>query len=97
MTVLTGERSALNCSPEAPNAQSMMTFFPGFSAIHIGVSKFLYSASERSTDVIAGWYNMIVTFLYGGLNRYGELVGNVCADLNGMGGRRAGIEMVSIL
>ncbi|MFT4580483.1 MAG: acetone carboxylase alpha subunit [Gammaproteobacteria bacterium] len=86
MTVLTDERSALNCSPEAPNAQSMMTFFPGFTAIQIGVPKFLYSASERSTDVIAGWYNMIVTFLYGGLNQYGELVGNVCADLNGMGG-----------
>jgi acetone carboxylase alpha subunit len=86
MTVLTDERSALNCSPEAPNAQSMMTFFPGFTSIQIGVPKFLYSAGERSTDIIAGWYNMIVTFLYGGVNQYGELVGNVCADLNGMGG-----------
>lgn len=86
MTVLTDERSALNCSPDAPNAQSMMTFFPGFTSIQIGVPKFLYSAGERSTDVIAGWYNMIVTFLYGGVNQYGELVGNVCADLNGMGG-----------
>lgn len=86
MTVLTDERSALNCSPDAPNAQSMMTFFPSFTAVQIGVPKFLYSAGERSTDVIAGWYNMIVTFLYGGINQYGELVGNVCADLNGMGG-----------
>lgn len=86
MTVITDKRSALNCSPDAPNAQSMMTFFPGFTAIQIGVPKFLYSAGERSTDVIAGWYNMIVTFLYGGVNQYGELVGNVCADLNGMGG-----------
>ena len=63
-----------------------MTFFPGFTAIQIGVPKFLYSSSHRATDVIAGWYNMIVTFLYGGINQYGELVGNVCADLNGMGG-----------
>jgi N-methylhydantoinase B/oxoprolinase/acetone carboxylase alpha subunit len=86
MTVLTDERSALNCSPDAPNAQSMMTFFPGFTAIQIGVPKYLYSAGERSTDIIAGWYNMIVTFIYGGVNQYGELVGNVCADLNGMGG-----------
>ena len=86
MTVITDERSALNCSPDAPNAQSMMTFFPSFTAVQIGVPKFLYSAGERSTDVIAGWYNMIVTFLYGGVNQYGELVGNVCADLNGMGG-----------
>jgi len=86
MTVLTDERSALNCSPDAPNAQSMMTFFPGFTAIQIGVPKYLYSAGERTTDIIAGWYNMIVTFIYGGVNQYGELVGNVCADLNGMGG-----------
>ncbi|MBI5616276.1 MAG: hydantoinase B/oxoprolinase family protein [Gammaproteobacteria bacterium] len=87
MTVLTDKRSTLNCSPDAPNAQSMMTFFPGFTAIQIGVPKFIYSASEKHcTDIIAGWYNMIVTFIYGGVNQYGELVGNVCADLNGMGG-----------
>lgn len=91
MTVLTDDRSALHCSPEAPNAQSMMTFFPSFTAVQIAVPKFLYSTythepAERSTDIIAGWYNMIVTFIYGGLNQYGELVGNVCADLNGMGG-----------
>ena len=84
--LLTDKRSALHCSPDAPNAQSMMTFFPSFTAVQIGVPKFLYSAGHRATDIIAGWYNMIVTFLYGGVNQYGELVGNVCADLNGMGG-----------
>ena len=82
----TDKRSALHCSPDAPNAQSMMTFFPSFTAVQIAVPKFLYSAGHRATDVIAGWYNMIVTFIYGGVNQYGELVGNVCADLNGMGG-----------
>lgn len=91
MTVVTDPRSTLNCSPDAPNAQSMMTFFPSFTAVQIGVPKYLYSTythnpEEQSTDIIAGWYNMIVTFIYGGLNQYGELVGNVCADLNGMGG-----------
>jgi len=86
MKVITDKRSALHCSPDAPNAQSMMTFFPSFTAVQIGVPKFLYSAGHRATDVIAGWYNMIVTFIYGGVNQYGELVGNVCADLNGMGG-----------
>lgn len=91
MTVLTDKRSALNCSPEAPNAQSMMTFFPGFTAIQMGVPKFIYSTyayqkTERATDIIAPWYNMIVTFIYGGVSQHGELVGNVCADLNGMGG-----------
>jgi N-methylhydantoinase B/oxoprolinase/acetone carboxylase alpha subunit len=86
MTVITDDRSALNCSPQAPNAQSMMTFFPSFTVTQLAVPKLLFSAKEKSTDVIAGWYNMIVTFIYGGLNQYGELVGNVCADLNGMGG-----------
>jgi len=86
MTVITDDRSALNCSPQAPNAQSMMTFFPSFTVTQLAVPKLLYSAKEKATDVIAGWYNMIVTFIYGGLNQYGELVGNVCADLNGMGG-----------
>ncbi|ABD11610.1 N-methylhydantoinase B/acetone carboxylase, alpha subunit [Frankia casuarinae] len=86
MTVLTDPRSALNCSPEAPNAQSMMTFFPSFTAAQLATPKLLYSAGERSTDVIAGWFNMIVTFIYGGVTQHGELVGNVCADLNGMGG-----------
>ena len=87
MTVITDERSTVNCSPDAPNAQSMMTFFPSFSCAQLSVPKFVYSATERhATDIIAGWYNMIVTFIYGGINQYNELVGNVCADLNGMGG-----------
>lgn len=86
MTVITDPGSALNCTPDAPNAQSMMTFFPSFTAAQAAVPKLLYSAAEQSTDVIACWYNMITTFIYGGLNQYGEFVGNLCADLNGMGG-----------
>ena len=86
MNVVTDERSALNCSPDAPNAQSMMTFFPAFTAAQLAVPKFLHSSGELATDIIAGWYNMIVTFIYGGINQHGELVGNLCADLNGMGG-----------
>ncbi len=86
MNVVTDARSTLNCSPEAPNAQSMMTFFPAFTATQLAVPKFLHSSGELATDIIAGWYNMIVTFIYGGVNQHGELVGNLCADLNGMGG-----------
>jgi N-methylhydantoinase B/oxoprolinase/acetone carboxylase alpha subunit len=36
--------------------------------------------------VIAPWFNQINTFLFGGITQHGEFVGNVCADLNGMGG-----------
>lgn len=86
MTVLTDENSVLNCSNQVPNAQSMMSFFPSYSAVQLGVPKFLYSVEEKATDVISGWYNMIVTFIYGGFTQHEELVGNLCADLNGMGG-----------
>jgi N-methylhydantoinase B/oxoprolinase/acetone carboxylase alpha subunit len=86
MTVLTDENSSLNCSANAPNAQSMMTFFPCFTSAQLAVPKFQYSASFQSTDIVSGWYNMIVTFIYGGLTQHQELVGNLCADLNGMGG-----------
>lgn len=86
ITVLTDEGSALNCSPEAPNAQSMMTFFPAFTAVQSAIPKLLFAAGYRSTDIVACWYNMITTFVYGGINQHDEFVGNVCADLNGMGG-----------
>jgi N-methylhydantoinase B/oxoprolinase/acetone carboxylase alpha subunit len=86
MTVITDANSALNCSPNAPNAQSMMTFFPSFTATQLAVPKLLYSSKFKATDVVSGWYNMIVTFIYGGLTQHQELVGNLCADLNGMGG-----------
>ncbi len=86
ITVLTDPGSALNCSPEAPNAQSMMTFFPAFTAVQNAVPKLLFAAGYRSTDIVACWYNMITTFVYGGFNQHQEFVGNVCADLNGMGG-----------
>ncbi len=78
--------SALDCSYEAPTAQSMMTFFPAFTALQLAVPKFLYCVNKRYTNVIAPWYNMITTFIYGGLNQYQEIVGNFCADLNGMSG-----------
>jgi N-methylhydantoinase B/oxoprolinase/acetone carboxylase alpha subunit len=52
------------------------------------VPKFLFSVGEkeRATDIIAGWFNMVATFIYGGITQHGELVGNLCADINGMGG-----------
>ena len=32
------------------------------------------------------WFNQINTFLWGGITQHGDQVGNLCADLNGMGG-----------
>jgi len=86
MRVVTDYGSALDCTPEAPTAQSMMTFFPSFTALQMVVPKFLYVCRKRYTNIHAPWYNMITTFIYGGVNQYGEVVGNLCADLNGMSG-----------
>ncbi len=83
---LTDERSALSSSYTTPNAQSMMTFFPAFTCGWVAIQKFLYSTEKRYTSVVAPWYNMINTFIFGGVTQYGEMVGNLCADLNGMGG-----------
>lgn len=86
MRVVTDYGSALDCTPEAPNAQSMMTFFPAFTALQMVVPKFVHACTKRYTKIIGPWYNMITTFIYGGINQYGEMVGNLCADLNGMSG-----------
>lgn len=80
------ERSTLHSSPESPNAQSMMTFFPAFAAAQNCVNKFLASAHKRYTDVIANWYDMINGFIYGGITQHGHFVGNIMTDINGMGG-----------
>lgn len=69
-----------------PSAQSMMTVFTAWSAAQVAVMKFTYSNPFKYTRVVAPWFNMINTFLFGGMTQHGEMVGNVCADINGMGG-----------
>jgi N-methylhydantoinase B/oxoprolinase/acetone carboxylase alpha subunit len=84
--VVLDEKSILNASDDVPNAQSMMSFFFGFSAGQVTSAKFLYSAKNRYTKILAPWYNMIQCLIYGGVTQHNEMVGNLCADLNGMGG-----------
>ncbi len=69
-----------------PSAQSMMSVFTAWSAGQVCAMKLLYSNPNKYTKVLAPWFNMINTFLFGGLTQHGEMVGNVCADINGMGG-----------
>lgn len=88
---LTDEHSAFNCSPDAPNAQSMMTFFPSFTAVEHCMQKFLFNNlmngnPAKATDVHANWWNMISGFIYGGVTQHGFFVGNITTDINGMGG-----------
>lgn len=84
--VITDPKSALHSSYTTPNAQSMMTFFPAFSCTQQAVAKFMYSSPEKFSKLVAPWHNMIRTFIWGGITQHNEMVGNLCADLNGMGG-----------
>ena len=89
--VLTDQNSALNCSPASPNAQSMMTFFPSFTAVEHCLMKFLFRNAfagnpAKATVVHAAWWNMISGFIYGGFTQHGFFVGNITTDINGMGG-----------
>ncbi|OUY06878.1 hydantoinase B/oxoprolinase family protein [Acinetobacter populi] len=84
--VITDPYSILNSSYNAPNSQSLMSIFTGFTAVQHAVTKFLYSCPEKYTKVQAPAFNMINTFIWGGQNQHGEILGNLCADLNGMGG-----------
>ncbi|MFC3053164.1 hydantoinase B/oxoprolinase family protein [Kordiimonas pumila] len=80
------EKSILRPAFGTPNAQSMMSVFTAWSVAQVSTMKFLYSVPSKYTRVIAPWFNMINTFLFGGVTQHGEMVGNVCADINGMGG-----------
>jgi N-methylhydantoinase B/oxoprolinase/acetone carboxylase alpha subunit len=88
---LTDRNSALACSPQAPNAQSMMTFFPSFTVVEHCMMKFLFNNMAsgnpaKATDIHANWGNMIRGFIYGGYTQHGFFVGNITTDINGMGG-----------
>lgn len=86
ITVQPDHDSFLHCSDDAATAQSMMSIFPAFGGIQHGLPKFLYSADERYTEIIAPWWHMIDTLLYAGVTQHGEFVGNIASDINGMAG-----------
>jgi acetone carboxylase alpha subunit len=82
----TTQGSFVDCSYDAPNSQSLMSIFLAFTVAQHATAKMLYSCPDKYTRVLAPWHNMINTFIWGGVNQHGETLGNLCADLNGMGG-----------
>jgi len=86
MEVLTDEGSCVNPGLDAPLGQSLQGAFKTFGVVQTLFAKVQYSCPEKYGSVIAPWFNQINTFLFGGVTQHGEFVGNVCADLNGMGG-----------
>lgn len=86
MTFVCDEPSIIKPSPLSPQSQCIQSVFHGFSVGQTAVMKFLFSNPFKYTRVVAPWYCMNNVFLFGGLTQHGEMVGNVCADINGMGG-----------
>jgi len=84
--VLTDEGSCVNPGNDAPLGQSLQGAFKTFGVTQALFAKMQYSCPEKYGSLIAPWFNQINTFLFGGVTQHGEFVGNVCADLNGMGG-----------
>lgn len=75
-----------DCSYDAPTGQNLQASFRGFTALQAAYAKLQFSMPNKYANVIAPWFNQINDFLWGGETQHGEQVGNLCADLNGMGG-----------
>ena len=93
VNVLTDEHSILSSSYETANSLSMLSIFPAFTAMQVALAKMMFTVSESRTKTIAPWFNMINTYVYGGVDQRGQIVGNISADVNGMpGGARCDMD-----
>ncbi|WP_028245880.1 hydantoinase B/oxoprolinase family protein [Pseudoclavibacter soli] len=84
--IISDEHTWADAGYDAPMGQSLQASFRGFSALQNPWAKLQFSNPEKFSNVIAPWFNQINTFLWGGVTQHGDQVGNLCADLNGMGG-----------
>ena len=84
--VLTDHGSCVDPTDDAPLGQSLQSIFKTFGVVQALFPKMTFSCREKYGSIIAPWFNQINTFLFGGVTQHGHFVGNVCADLNGMGG-----------
>lgn len=83
---ITDPQSLLDCSYDVPIALNMHCFFKVITACELLLSKLLYSLPVRYSTIKAPWFNQPAGIMYGGDTQHGNSVGNVCADINGMGG-----------
>ena len=84
--IVTEEHTWADAGYDAPVGQSLQASFRGFSALQSAFAKMQFSSPQKYSNVVAPWFNQINDFLWGGTTQNGEQVGNLCADLNGMGG-----------
>ncbi|WP_298446491.1 hydantoinase B/oxoprolinase family protein [Gordonia sp. (in: high G+C Gram-positive bacteria)] len=84
--IISDEGTWADASYDAPMGQSLQASFRGFSAMQALYSRISFSTPHKYSNVVANWFNQINTFLWGGITQHGDMVGNLCADLNGMPG-----------
>lgn len=84
--IISDEHTWADAGYDAPTGQNLQASFRGFSGLQTPFAKMQFSAPRKYSNVVAPWFNQINNFLWGGETQHGEQVGNLCADLNGMGG-----------
>lgn len=85
--------SCLASAFETPNTISMLTLFPTFTATQVALAKLAYPTPQVRSRALAPWYNMINTYVYGGVNQRGQMIASISANVNAMpGGAREGAD-----
>ena len=84
--IITDEGSLVDASNEMPIALCMQVMFKVINACEVAFSKACYSLPVRYSNIKAPWFNQPVSLIYGGMTQHNDVVGNCCADLNGMPG-----------
>ncbi|KFB03084.1 Hydantoinase B/oxoprolinase [Frankia sp. Allo2] len=84
--IISDEGTWADASYDAPMGQSLQASFRGFSMMQALYGKMSFSTPHKYSNIVANWFNQINTFLWGGVTQHGDMVGNLCADLNGMPG-----------
>lgn len=86
--LITDPLTVVDCDNEVPTCLCMQALFKIMTATEIGLPKFTYGlpTEYRYGKVHGGWYNQPASIIYGGINQHLNMVGNICADLNGMAG-----------
>lgn len=84
--IISDEGTWGDCSYDAPTGQNLQASFRAFTCLQAAYAKLQYSVEQKYSNVLAPWFNQINNFLWGGTSQHGEQLGNLCADLNGMGG-----------
>jgi acetone carboxylase alpha subunit len=84
--IITDEKSLADAGNDMPIALCMQVIFKVITSIEVAFAKATYSLPKRYANIKAPWFNQPVSFIYGGVTQHNDMVGNCCADLNGMPG-----------